>query len=122
MIDLQQTLSDQLGQFTRFQKDAVDKLQARSAANVEGWEKFARFNLAVMGDYVDYTVEQAKLATTATEPEEFLGKRIDNVTAFAKVLEARTKEYIDLWTATATAASAELQEASNVVKAVKKSA
>ena len=82
------------------------------------------FNLAVMGDFVDYTVEQAKLATTVTEPEEFFGKRIENITEFAKVLEGRTKEYIGLWTESATAASEEIQKASkkNVVKAVKKSA
>ena len=124
MIDLQETFSQQLGQFSQYQKDAVEKLQARSAANVENWEKFARHNLAVMGDFVDYTVEQARLATTVTEPEEFFGKRIENATAFAKVLEGRTKEYIDLWTETATAASEEIQEATKktVVKAVKKSA
>ena len=77
-----------------------------------------------MGDFVDYTVEQAKLATTVTEPEEFFGKRIENITEFTKVLEGRTKEYIGLWTESATAASEEIQKASkkNVVKAVKKSA
>ena len=124
MIDLQQTFSDQLAQISQFQKDAVEKLQARNAANVENWEKFARPHLAVMGDFVDYTVEQAKLATTVTEPEEFFGKRIENITEFAKVLEGRTKEYIGLWTESATAASEEIQKASkkNVVKAVKKSA
>lgn len=124
MIDLQQTFSDQLAQISQFQKDAVEKLQARNAANVENWEKFARHNLAVMGDFVDYTVEQAKLATTVTEPEEFFGKRIENITEFTKVLEGRTKEYIGLWTESATAASEEIQKASkkNVVKAVKKSA
>jgi glycerol-3-phosphate dehydrogenase len=124
MIDLQQTFSDQLAQFTRFQKDAAEKLQARSTANIETWEKFARQNLAVMGDFVDYTVKQARVATTVTEPEEFFGKRIDNATEFAKVLEGRTKEYIDLWTASASAASEEIQEVTRkkVVKAVKKSA
>ena len=77
-----------------------------------------------MGDFVDYTVKQAKVATTATEPEEFFGKRFDNITDFAKVLEGRSKEFMDLWTETATAASKEMQEATKktVVKAVKKSA
>lgn len=124
MIDFQQAFSDQLAQVSQFQKDGVEKLQARSAANVENWEKFARYNLAVMGDFVDYTVSQASLATTVTEPEEFFGKRFENVTAFAKVLEGRTKEYFDLWTETASEAGEEIRKASKktVVKAVKKSA
>ena len=124
MIDFQEVFSAQMKQFSEFQKDAAEKLQARGTANVESWEKFARHNLAVMGDFVDYTVKQAKVATTATEPEEFFGKRFDNITDFAKVLEGRSKEFMDLWTETATAASKEMQEATKktVVKAVKKSA
>jgi hypothetical protein len=95
MIDIQKQFSEQLGQFTQYQKDAVEKLQAKTAAGVDGWEKFARYNLAVMNDV-----------------------------AFAKVVEGRTKEYIDLLSAAASTATEELQEATkeNVVKAVKKSA
>lgn len=123
MIDLQKQFSEQLDQFTQYQKDAVEKMQAKSAAGVEGWEKFARYNLAVMNDVVDFTVEQARLATSAAEPEEFFNKQIDNASAFAKVVEGRTKEYIDLLSAAASTATEELQETkANVVKAVKKTA
>ncbi len=123
MIDLQKQFSEQLDQFTQYQKDAVEKMQAKSAAGVEGWEKFARYNLTVMNDVVDFTVEQARLATSASEPEEFFNKQIDNASAFAKVVEGRTKEYIDLLSAAASTATEELQETKeNVVKAVKKSA
>jgi uncharacterized protein YbjQ (UPF0145 family) len=49
---------------------------------------------------------------------------MDNASAFGKVVEGRTKEYIDLLSAAASTAKEELQEATkeNVVKAVKKSA
>ena len=126
MIDLQKQFSEQLDQFTQYQKEAVEKLQAKSAAGVDSWEKFARYNLAVMNDVVEFTVEQARLATKASEPEEFFNKQIDNASAFAKVVEGRTKEYVDLLSAAASTATEELQEATkeNVVKAVstKKSA
>lgn len=124
MIDLQKQFSEQLDQFTQYQKDAVEKMQAKSAAGVDNWEKFARYNLAVMNDVVEFTVEQARLATKASEPEEFFNKQIDNASAFAKVVEGRTKEYIDLLSTAASTATEELQEATkeNVVKAVKKSA
>ena len=123
MIDIQKQFSEQLDQFTQYQKEAVEKLQAKSAAGVDSWEKFARYNLAVMNDVVEFTVEQARLATKAAEPEEFFNKQIDNASAFAKVVEGRTKEYIDLLSAAASTATEELQETKeNVVKAVKKSA
>jgi hypothetical protein len=123
MIDLQKQFSEQLDQFTQYQKEAVEKLQAKSAAGVDSWEKFARYNLAVMNDVVEFTVEQARLATKASEPEEFFNTQIDNASAFAKVVEGRTKEYIDLLSAAASTATEELQETKeNVVKAVKKSA
>jgi len=126
MIDIQKQFSEQLDQFTQYQKDAVEKLQAKSAAGVDSWEKFARYNIAVMNDVVDFSVEQARLAAKAAEPEEFFNKQIDNASAFAKVVEGRTKEYIDMLSAAASTATEELQEATkeNVVKAVntKKSA
>ena len=123
MIDIQKQFSEQLDQFTQYQKEAVEKLQAKSAAGVDSWEKFARYNLAVMNDVVDFTVEQARLTAKVAEPEEFFNKQIDNASAFAKVVEGRTKEYIDLLSAAASTATEELQETKeNVVKAVKKSA
>ena len=124
MIDMQKQFSEQLDPFTQYQKEAIEKLQAKSVAGVEGWEKFARYNIAVMNDVVEFTVGQARLATKVSEPEEFFNKQMDNVSAFAKVVEGRTKEYIDLLSAAASSATEELQEATkeNVVKAVKKSA
>ena len=126
MIDIQKQFSEQLEQVTQYQKEAVEKLQAKSAAGVDSWEKFARYNIAVMNDVVDFSVEQARLAAKAAEPEEFFNKQIDNASAFAKVVEGRTKEYIDMLSAAASTATEELQEATkeNVVKAVstKKSA
>ena len=92
MIDIQKQFSEQLDQFTQYQKEAIEKLQAKSVASVEGWEKFARYNLALMNDVVDFSVEQARLATKVSEPEEFFNKQMDNVSAFAKVVEGRTKE------------------------------
>jgi hypothetical protein len=123
MIDMQEKISEQLSQFSQYQKDAVASLQAKSVAGVDTFEKFARYNLAVMNDVVDFTVEQARLATSTTEPQEYFSKQIDSASAFARVVEGRTKEYIDLLTNTAETVT-EAQEAAQevVVEAVKKSA
>ena len=124
MIDMQKQFSEQLAQFSQYQKDAVAQLQAKSASGVDTFEKFTRYNLAVMSDVVDFTVEQARLATSTTEPQEYFSKQIDSASAFARVVEGRTKEYIDLLSNAAESATEEVQVATReaVVAAVKKSA
>jgi len=123
MIDIQEKFSEQISQFSQYQKDAVASLQAKSVAGVDTFEKLSRYNVAVLNDVVDFTVEQARLATSTPEPQEYFSKQIDSATAFARVVEGRTKEYIDLLTNAAETA-AEAQEAAKeaVVEAVKKSA
>lgn len=123
MIDMQEKFSEQLAQFSQYQKDAVASLQAKSVTGVDTFEKFARYNLAVMNDVVGFTVEQAGLASSTTEPQEYFSKQIDSASAFAKVVEGRTKEYVDLLTnAAATVTDAQEAARETVVKAVRKSA
>ena len=123
MIDMQEKFSEQLAQFNQYQKDAVASLQAKSVTGVDTFEKFARYNLAVMNDVVGFTVEQAGLASSTTEPQEYFSKQIDSASAFAKVVEGRTKEYVDLLTnAAATVTDAQEAARETVVKAVRKSA
>jgi hypothetical protein len=123
MIDMQEKFSEQISQFSQYQKDAVASLQGKSVAGVDTFEKFARYNLAVLNDVVDLTVEQARLATSTTEPQEYFSKQIDSASAFARVIEGRTKEYIDLLTNAAESVT-EAQESAKeaVVEAVKKTA
>ena len=127
MIDIQEKFSEQFEQFSQYQKDAVTSLQARSAAGVDSFEKLARFNLAVLGDVVDFSVGQARLATTATEPVEYFNKQIESASAFGQLVQERAQEYVELLTAAAEEATKDAEEvvakAEEVVaKAVKKSA
>jgi hypothetical protein len=123
MIDIQEKISEQVSQFSQYQKDALAQWQAKSTTGVDNYEKFARYNLALLGDVVDLTVEQARLATSASEPQDYFSKQIDNASAFAKLVEGRTQEYIDLLTNAAETVTEEVQEArETVVKAVRKSA
>ena len=95
-------------------------MQAKGAASVESFEKLARFNLAVLTDVVDFSVEQAKLATTQVEPADYFNKQIESASAFGEVVQARTQEYVEMLTSAAEAAVEETKEV--VVEAVKKSA
>ena len=96
MFDFQEKAAEKLQQYTQFQKDALASMQASSAVAVETYEKLARHNLDVMADFVGFTVDQAKAAAGATDAKELVGKHIDNVSAFSKVVEARGKDFVDL--------------------------
>ena len=125
MIDFQDRAAEQLQQFSRFQKDTLDSLQARSAAAVDSYEKLSRYNLEVLTDVINFGVEQARVATTTSDAAELVSRQIDNASAFAKVVEGRSKEFVDLMTETATTVSKDFEAAtkatkSKVVKAVAK--
>jgi hypothetical protein len=104
MIDIQEKLSEQFEQLSQYQKDALSTLQAKGAASVDTFEKLARFNLAVLADAVDFSVEQAKLATSEVEPSDYINKQIENASAFGEVVQARTQEYVEMLTSAAEAA------------------
>lgn len=120
MIDIQEKFSEQFEQLSQYQKDAVASIQSRAAVGVDGFEQLARFNLAVLGDVVDFSVEQARLVTAATEPADYFNKQIETASTFGKVVQARTKEYVALLKDVAQSATEEKKD--TVVKAVKKSA
>lgn len=107
MIDFQEKFAEQFEQFSQYRKDAVASLQAKGAAGVDGFERLARFNVAVLGDVVNFSVEQARLATTATEPVEYFNKQIESASAFGKIVQARTKECVELLTSAVDAAAEE---------------
>jgi len=116
MIDFSKKSAEQLQQYTQFQKDAIETLKGKSAAAVDNWEKVARYNLDVMSDLVGYTVEQARAATSTSDAGERMSKQIDNATAFATVVEGRTKEFIDLVTDAATTVSDDLEKATRATR------
>ena len=95
MIDMQEKFNEQISQFSQYQKDAVAKLQEKSVAGVDTFEKFARYNLAVLNDVVEFTVEQGRLATSTTEPQEYVSKQIDSAAAFARTVEADQQDLLN---------------------------
>lgn len=96
MIDFQEKTAEKLQEYTRFQKDALASMQASGAVAVETYEKLARHNLDVMADFVGFTVDQAKAAASATDTKELVNRQVENVSAFAKVVEAHGKAFVDL--------------------------
>jgi hypothetical protein len=120
MNDMQEKFTEQFEQFSQYQKDAIAALQEKGFAGVENFEKLARFNMSVLGDVVDFSVDQARLVATAAEPVEYFNKQIESASAFGQLVQERAQEYVELLTAAAEEATKDAEEV--VAKAVKKSA
>ncbi len=111
MTDLQGKMKEQLEQFTRLQRETLESMQDKGATAVDYFEKVARFQLDVMGDVIDFTVEQAKVAANSENPSDYFNKQIDGAASLAKTVESRTNEYIELLSSAADTAKEGIREA-----------
>ena len=101
------TINEQFEKFAAFQKEAYEPVKAFTGIAAETFEKLARQNYAVFGDYVDFAIEQAYLPTRAKDANEFFGKQAETNRAFGEKLVARFQEYTEI----ARAAQDKAQEA-----------
>ncbi len=90
------TFNDQLQQYADFQREAFEPFRAFANVAAQTFERLARQNYAVLGDCIEYAVEQAKLPTQAGELNDYVGKQIANTRAFGEKLAKRTQEYAEI--------------------------
>jgi phasin family protein len=90
------TANDQFQKYVDFQREALEPMRAFGGIAAETFERIARQNYAVIGDYVEFAVEQAKLSTQVTDVNDYIGKQIERSRAFGEQLVKRTQEYADI--------------------------
>lgn len=90
------TLNDQFQKYIEFQREAFEPIRAFGGIAAETFERIARQNLAVLGDYVDFAVEQVKLPTQSADLNDYVGKQIERSRAFGEQLVKRAQEYADI--------------------------
>src|ERR1022692_4318000 len=69
---------------------------------VKALDRVGRYQYAVAGDYLEWSLAQAKAALGAQSPAEFVSKQIELSTALSEKLRARVQEFITLATDTQT--------------------
>ena len=79
-------------------------------------DRVGRYQYAVAGDYLEWSLAQAKAALGAHTPAEFVSKQVDLATAFGEKLRARVQEFVTL-TTDATAKVVEATKAEVTKKA-----
>jgi len=88
--------TEQFQKYVDFQREAFEPFRAFSDVAAQTFEKLARQNYAVLGDYVEFAVEQAKLPTQVADLNDYLGKQMANTRAFGEKLAKRTQEYAEI--------------------------
>src|SRR5271156_49320 len=61
-------------------------------------DRVGRYQYAVAGDYLEWSLAQAKAAIGAQTPAEFVSKQVELTTALSEKLRARAQEFVKLAT------------------------
>jgi len=65
---------------------------------VKALDKVGRYQYAVAGDYLEWSLAQAKAALSAQTPADFVSKQVELTTALSEKLRARAQEFVALAT------------------------
>src|SRR6202790_5467187 len=74
-------------------------------------DRVGRYQYAVAGDYLEWSLAQAKAALGAQSPAEFVSKQVELTTALSEKLRARVQEFITLTTDAQTSFTAVANQA-----------
>jgi hypothetical protein len=88
--------NEQFDRIADLQRQALEPVRAFNGFAVETFEHFVRENFAVLGDVVDYAVDQAKAAGQAKDINDYVGHQIDQGRAFSEKMAGHLQQYISI--------------------------
>lgn len=87
------------------------------------FERVGRFQYAVAGDYLEWTLAQVAAVTSAQSPSEFVSKQTELAKALGDKLQARTQEFVTLATEAQTSLTQAMKDAAaKITEATQKAA
>jgi hypothetical protein len=87
---------------------------------VKALDRVGRYQYAVAGDYLEFSLAQAKAALAAQTPADFVSKQVELTTGLSEKLRARAQEFVTLATDAQTSITAVVNEATAKVVEVAK--
>jgi phasin family protein len=84
---------------------------------VKALDRVGRYQYAVAGDYLEWSLAQAKAALGAQSPTDFVSKQVELTTALSEKLRARAQEFVNLATDAGASFTNVVNEASSKVVA-----
>ncbi len=103
------TQTDPFNAFIGFQKEALEPIRAANGMAADAFERLSRQNYAVLGDFLNFAVAQARLPTSVADYNEYLAKQMEQSRAFGEQLVRRTQEYVEIASAFQAKAQAAVQ-------------
>jgi hypothetical protein len=89
-------INDPFQPFLDFQREAFEPVRAATTVAAQAFERLARQNYALLGDYVEFAVEQAKLPAQAADVTDYVGRQMAASRAFGEKLARRAQEYAEI--------------------------
>jgi hypothetical protein len=99
------TYNEQIQKYIDFQREAFEPFRAFGDVAAQTFERIARQNYAVLGDYIEFAVDQAKLPTQVADVNDYIGKQMAHTRAFGEKLARRSQEYAEIARAAQDAAA-----------------
>jgi len=103
-------------------RNALAPVTKAQQESLKTFDRLGRYQYAVAGDYLNWTLAQTKAAVAAQTPAEFVSKQIELATALSERLRVRAQEFITLATDAQTSFSQGVSEATAKVAEVTKKA
>ena len=101
-------------------KNAFAPVLKAQQEGITAIDRVGRYQYAVAGDYLEWSLAQAKAALGAQTPAEFVSKQVELTTALSEKLRARAQEFVTLATEAQTSFTNAVNEASAKVAEVSK--
>lgn len=113
----QQSFNDQVKQMTEMQAKSLEPMRIFGGLAADAIEQVVRQNYAVMGDFVEYTVKQAKLPVSGENASDVMSAQMAEASAFGEKMSTRASEYAELATNLTERARKAADDASASLKA-----
>jgi phasin family protein len=101
-------------------KNAFAPVLKAQQEGITAIDRVGRYQYAVAGDYLEWSLAQAKAALGAQTPAEFVSKQVELTTALSEKLRARAQEFVTLATETQNSFTNVVNEATAKVAEVSK--
>jgi hypothetical protein len=95
--------------FDAYRNAFAPAIQAQQEG-MKALDRAGRYQYALAGDYLEWSLAQAKAAVGVQTPAEFVSKQVELASAFSEKLRARAQEFVTL-TSEATAKVVEATKA-----------
>lgn len=89
-------MTDTFKKMAEWQAQAFDPVRKLGESSAATFEKYAKLNYEVLGDATSYSISQAHLFASATDPKAYFETQQAEASTFSDKLANRAAEYVDL--------------------------